>query len=113
MNEHINKLAEFGIEGVILPVVITTNHPITIALTVAFARLTGLFDPLGSQIRLHKIISTAIPPINEYGIEYVAINVIKKLIEQGKTKSQIIKEIDKCWTTKKLKTQIKDYVNQI
>ena len=113
MEKAISKLAGLGVAGLVLAVVIgTTGFAGAAALTASLAILGGPFGMLGGLAVL-GIISIAAAAIAKYGIDQIALGVVQKLLQQGKSKEQIISEINAFpIISGDLKAKLRDFVNR-
>ncbi len=117
MDEIIDKVAGLGVGGVILMYVIATS-----GLTGVYA-LTAALYTLGFGwgmiwgIAFFGIASMLSAFISKYGIDFVAEKVVKRMVENGTSKQQIISDIDKMpWRivcSKSLRLKVKDSLEKI
>lgn len=111
MDELVNRLAGLGVAGVVLVgLVATSSYAGAVAITTSLAILGGPFGMIGGAVMLTLIagISSAIV---KYGVETLAIDLIKQLKENGKSESLIVQEIDSFpMITNGLRAQLRNYV---
>jgi len=113
MDKVINKLAGLGVPGLVLAVAIAmTGLSGAAAIVVALSSLGGPFGMLGG-IGVLILLALTSSAIAKYGIEKIAIGIVKKLIQEGKSKKDIIREVEEFPViSKELKLKIKDFVER-
>ena len=114
MEKIISKLSGLGVVGLVLAVVLSTSgFAGAAALTSSLALLGGPFGMLGG-IAFLGILLIVGTEISKYEIEKIAEGIIKKLIAEGKSKEEIIKEINEFpIISKDLKIKLIYYVTRI
>lgn len=94
LEKVIDKVAAFGVPGLVLVIVIaTTGLAGGAALVAALAALGGPFGIIGgiAALGLMGLISQAIA---KYGVEAVLVGIVRKWLVEGKPKAQIEREIE-------------------
>ncbi len=113
MDKVVDKIAGFGIPGLVLLIVMgTTGFAGAAAITTALAVLGGPLGMLGgiAMLGLLVFISKA---ISDWGFERVLTNVVRRLEDEGKSKSEIIETINGYPLSKSLKLKIIDKIKTV
>ena len=112
MEKLVSKLAGLGIAGLVLFFVIGTSGLAGAAtLTSSLAVLGGPLGMLGGIFTL-GLLEMAASGITKYGFDAIAKGVVEELITKGKSKDEIIEEInDFPVISNDLKTKLRDFVN--
>ena len=113
MDELINKLAGFGVAGLVLVVVMgVSGFAGAAAITTALAALGGPFGMLGG-IAVLAVLGTLSSAVTKYGVDHVAQEVIRKMLGEGRSKSSIIAEINSFpLITDDLRSKLRDFVQR-
>lgn len=113
MEKIVSKLAGLGVTGLVLAVVIATSgYAGGAALASALAVLGGPFGMLGG-IAVLLLISATVDAIAKYGIEKIALGIVNELVNKGKSKDEIIIEINNFpIISSDLKAKLRDFVNR-
>lgn len=110
MDKVIELIASFGVPGLVLVVAISaTGFAGAAAITTALAALGGPLGMLGgvAMLGVLMVISRA---ITKYGFQAIFKGVLKKLMEDGMSKADIIEKIDSYPISKELKLKLKEDV---
>jgi len=113
MDELINKLAGFGVAGLVLVFVMgVSGFAGAAAITAGLAALGGPFGMLGG-IAVLGILGTLSSAVAKYGVDKIAQDVIKKMLQDGKSKPSIITEINSFpLISEDLRTKLRDFVQK-
>ncbi|RMF51502.1 MAG: hypothetical protein D6746_17535 [Bacteroidetes bacterium] len=112
MDKLTGIIAGFGVPGLILVVAMSaTGFAGAAALTTALAALGGPFGMLGgiALLGLLVVISKALA---EYGIEAVFKSVLAELKKKGKSKQDIILQVDGYPISDEMKRTLKEYIEK-
>jgi hypothetical protein len=95
MDKLVTEIASLGVPGLIfLFLIAVSGYAGAAAITTALATLGGPFGMIGG-VGVLLLLTKISKGITEYGVDELAKNVVKRMIEEGKTKTSIIKEIEK------------------
>tara|TARA_B100002052_G_scaffold170218_1_gene154965 strand:- start:3131 stop:3523 length:393 start_codon:yes stop_codon:yes gene_type:complete len=117
IDKIVNKIAWLGVPGLVLLIFIVISGQIFLSgpsITWALAHI-GFFG-LGGMIPgifVLIILSKYSSKITAYGIEKTILLVINKMEKNGKSKNEIINEINNYRISKKLKEKIINYIQQV
>ena len=113
MDELINKLAGFGVAGLVLVVVMgVSGFAGAAAITTALAALGEPFGMLGG-IAVLAVLGTLSSAVTKYGVDHVAQEVIRKMLRDGRLRSSIITEINNFpLITDDLRAKLRDFVQR-
>lgn len=113
MDKVIDKLAGMGVAGLVLAIVISiSGYAGAAALTSSLALLGGPWGMIGG-IGVLLLIGSVSTAIANYGIDAVAKGIVQKMIDDGKSKSDIKSEIDSFpIISKDMKVKLNYYVDQ-
>jgi len=108
MDKIVQKLVAMGIPGLILlGVAATTGLVGGAAIITALSVLGGPFGLMGG-IAAIAVLALAVDAVSEYGFEKIGEQVVKGLVDDGLTKSEIRKKIDGySMMSKSLKNKLK------
>ncbi|MBJ7901224.1 MAG: hypothetical protein GC158_15180 [Cyanobacteria bacterium RI_101] len=94
MDKIVTEIASFGVPGLILMFLIAVSgYTGAAAITTALATLggpLGMLGGIGTLFLLTKISKA----LSTYGLDILAKKVVNKIIENGKSEKEIIKEIN-------------------
>lgn len=113
IDEVVEKIAGLGVPGLVLLVAVAGAPWYGgAAIVTALAALGGPFGMIGGigAIVLSGFIVAA---ISRFGFERIFKRVLKKLREQGKTKEEILQEVDGYRITQGLKLKLRDYIENM
>ncbi|NER81129.1 MAG: hypothetical protein F6K42_16495 [Leptolyngbya sp. SIO1D8] len=111
MDQIVDKVAALGVPGLVLLVAMAvTGWAGAAAITTALALLGGPFGMLGG-IAVLGILGLMSQGLTEYGLEKIFQAVVEEFRKQGKSKSDIEKEVTSYPISKDLKLKIKDYLH--
>lgn len=112
MDQIISKVAALGVPGLILVVAVSVSgFAGAAAITSSLAFLGGPFGMLGG-IAVLGILGLISQGIAEYGFDRIFQGVVDELRKQGKSKSDIERELNKYPISGNLKAKVKEYLNQ-
>lgn len=111
MDWYINKIAGFGIPGLVLLIVMgTTGFWGAAAFTVALSTMGGPLGMLGG-VAVLGFLGVIASAISNYGVERIYQGVLTRLREkEGLSKNDILVKIDALPTTKSMKLKLKDFM---
>jgi hypothetical protein len=110
MDQLVDKIAALGVPGLVLVVAMAvTGWTGAAALTTALAMLGGPFGMLGG-IAMLGILGLISKGLSDYGFEAIFIAIVDELKKQGKSKSDIEREVESYPVSRDLKLKIKDYL---
>ncbi|MBW4694865.1 MAG: hypothetical protein KME27_24210 [Lyngbya sp. HA4199-MV5] len=111
MDDLISKLAGLGVPGLVLIFVMgATGFAGAAALTTALAALGGPFGMLGGLAVL-GILATLSTAVATYGVDTIAKNVVSEMIKSGRSKPNIITEINNFpLISNDLRARLRDFV---
>lgn len=113
MDEVVSKLVALGVPGLVLLVAIAISGAAGgAAIVAALAFLGGPFGMLGGLATL-ALITLVSDSIGKYGVHTIFRNVVDGLVEKGKSKRQIRKEIDSYPITKGLKNKLHEHLDRV
>lgn len=113
MDRVVDKIAALGTPGLVLVAAMgLTGWAGAAALTTALAALGGPFGMLGG-IALLGILSLIAKAISDHGFEQLFISIVNRLVEEGKSKQEIEKEISSYPISRELKLKVKDYLRRL
>jgi hypothetical protein len=113
MDQLVDKIAALGVPGLVLVVAMAvTGWTGAAALTTALAMLGGPFGMLGG-IAMLGILGLISKGLSDYGFEAIFIAIVDELKKQGKSKSDIEREVESYPVSRDLKLKIKDYLRTI
>lgn len=111
MDEILDKIAALGVPGLVLLVAMAvTGYAGAAAITAALAALGGPFGMLGG-VAVLGILGLMSKGLADFGFEEMFKGTVKRLNEQGISKSDIELEIESYPISRTLKLKIKDYLN--
>ena len=113
MDELVNKLAGLGVAGLVLVgLVATSSYVGAVAITTSLAALGGPLGMVGGVIAL-TLIAAISSAIAKFGVESLAMAVVKKLIEDGGSYNSLIQEINNFpLISNGLRAILREYVRQ-
>ncbi len=113
MDELVSKLAGLGVAGLVLVgLVATSSYAGAVAITTSLALLGGPFGMIGGAVTI-SLIAAISSMIAKVGVETLAKAVVQKLRDNGKSKADIIQEINRFpMLTNGLRAQLREYVRQ-
>jgi len=113
MDKVVDKLAGMGVAGLVLAIVISiSGYAGAAALTSSLALLGGPWGMIGG-IGVLLLIGSVSTAIANYGIDAVAKGIVQKMIDDGKSKSDIKSEIDSFpIISKDMKVKLNYHVDQ-
>ena len=110
MDKIIDKIAAFGVPGLILLVALNAfGFAGAAALTTALSFLGGPLGMLGGIVML-GLLGLIAKAISDFGFERIYRGVVAKMKEDGKTQDEILRAIDKLPISRTLKANLKDYI---
>jgi hypothetical protein len=113
MDQIIDKIAALGVPGLVLLVAMAiTGWSGAVAITVALALLGGPFGMLGG-IAVLGILGLISQGLAGYGFEQIFRGVVDELRKQGKSKSDIEREVQNYPISSDLKLKIKNYLHEL
>ena len=113
MDQIVNKIAALGVPGLVLLVAMAvTGWAGAAAITAALAMLGGPFGMLGG-IAVLGILALISQGLAEYGFEQLFQAVVDQLRQQGKSKSDIEREVNSYPISQDLKLKIKNYLQEL
>jgi hypothetical protein len=111
MDQIVSKIAALGVPGLILVVVMSVSgFAGAVAITSSLAVLGGPFGMLGG-IAVLGVLGLISQGIAEFGVDQIFRGVVDELRKQGKSKSDIEREVNKYPISGGLKSKIKEYLN--
>lgn len=118
MDRIIDKLAGLGVAGIVLVCVIASSGLTGVyALTAALSTLGGPFGGMFVGLTMLGLIAMTSALIAKIGIDQVVILVSQKIIKKGKSKKQLIKELNsmpwKIVLSEELRLKIKDKISKV
>jgi hypothetical protein len=94
VDKLISEIASLGVPGLIfIFLVAVSGYAGAAAITTALATLGGPFGMVGG-VAVLLLLTKISKGIAKYGVDELAKGVIKKMLDEGKTKASIINEID-------------------
>lgn len=108
-----DKIAGAGVAGLVLLVVMaTTGYVGAAAITAALAALGGPAGMIGGVLVL-GLTATIAAALAKYGFESIAVATVKKMVKNGKSKSQLRSDINKVPAlSKSMKKKLLDAVDK-
>ena len=109
----VEMIAGLGVPGLILLFAMgLTGYVGAAAMTTALAALGGPVGMLGG-IAVLILLAFMSKGLSKWGMEKIAVAVLKKLIEKGETKESILRKINSYkFVSKELKLYMKDFVER-
>jgi hypothetical protein len=113
MDELINKLAGLGVAGLVLVVVMGATGLVgAAAITTALAALGGPFGMLGG-IGVLVLLGTISSAVAKYGVDKIALEVVRNMLRDGRSRDSIITEINNFpLITDDLRAKLRDFVQR-
>ena len=110
MDKVVDKIAAFGVPGLILLVALNVvGFAGAAAITTALAVLGGPIGMLGG-IALLGVLGLIAKAISDYGFERIYRGVVIRMKEQGYSREQILRKIDGLLISRDLKAKLKDFI---
>ena len=113
IDEVVERIAGLGVPGLVLLVAMAgSGWSGGAAIVAGLAALGGPFGMIGGigAVVLSGFIAAA---ISKFGFDKIFKMVIKKLKEQGKTKEEILQEIDRYPIARGLRLRLRDYIENM
>ena len=113
IDEVVGKITGLGVPGLVLLMAMVGSPWYGGA--AIMSGLAGVGGPFGAIGGIGVIVLSGFlaAVFSRFGFERIFKRVLKKLIDQGKTKEEILREIDGYRITKELKLKLRDYIENM